>query len=54
MINGNIIQFLESDAGKKADKLLLLLQIAQGMEFLHSNEIPHGSLEASLTCCPQS
>ena len=47
MENGNILQFLRSEAGRTADRVKLLLQVAQGMTFLHSCAIPHGDLKVS-------
>ena len=46
-MNGNILTYLRSEAGRQSDKVALVRQIAQGMEYLHSREIIHGDLKVS-------
>ncbi|WVQ86131.1 hypothetical protein IAT38_008299 [Cryptococcus sp. DSM 104549] len=47
MKNGSVIDYLQTPEGKYANKLALILEMAQGMEYLHSREILHGDFKAS-------
>ncbi|EIW70092.1 hypothetical protein TREMEDRAFT_29882, partial [Tremella mesenterica DSM 1558] len=47
MKNGNVLQYLRTDLGKQANKLALIHQISQGLEYLHSRYILHGDVKAS-------
>ena len=48
MRNGDVLKYLKSDQGKFVNKLAVLHQIAEGMEYLHGREIIHGDLKVSL------
>ncbi|OCF54632.1 TKL/TKL-CCIN protein kinase [Kwoniella mangroviensis CBS 10435] len=47
MRNGNVLNYLSSPAGREANKLALICEMAQGMEYLHSRDIIHGDFKAS-------
>ncbi|WVW80744.1 hypothetical protein I302_102730 [Kwoniella bestiolae CBS 10118] len=47
MRNGNVLNYLSSLSGKEANKLALICEMAQGMEYLHSRDIIHGDFKAS-------
>lgn len=47
MKNKDVLTFLRNEAGKHANKIALLHQTAQGMEYLHRREILHGDLKVS-------
>ncbi|KAJ7193806.1 kinase-like domain-containing protein, partial [Mycena pura] len=44
MKNGTILKYLSESARGRAEVLQLLLEIAQGLEYLHSVNIVHGDL----------
>ncbi|KIJ27061.1 hypothetical protein M422DRAFT_138631, partial [Sphaerobolus stellatus SS14] len=45
MRNGTLSQYLEENPDQ-IDKLFMLLQIANGLEYLHKNDIVHGDIRA--------
>ncbi|WVR08680.1 hypothetical protein IAU60_005738 [Kwoniella sp. DSM 27419] len=45
--NGNILTFLKTQLGKILDRELLIYEMTQGMEYLHSRDIVHGDFKAS-------
>jgi len=47
--NGNIVDYLQTLSGKRAEKIALVHQMALGMEYLHSRDIIHGDFK--VRCC---
>nr|XP_019007852.1 TKL/TKL-CCIN protein kinase [Kwoniella pini CBS 10737]OCF46633.1 TKL/TKL-CCIN protein kinase [Kwoniella pini CBS 10737] len=47
MKNGNVLNYLSSNTGKEANRLALICEMAQGMEYLHSRDIVHGDFKAT-------
>ncbi|WWC65266.1 uncharacterized protein I303_107883 [Kwoniella dejecticola CBS 10117] len=47
MQNGNVLNYLSSAPGREANKLALICEMAQGMEYLHSRDIIHGDFKAT-------
>ena len=47
MRNGNIVDYLQTPAGKRCEKVALVHQMALGMEYLHSRDIIHGDFKVS-------
>ncbi|KAF9641929.1 kinase-like protein, partial [Thelephora ganbajun] len=45
--NGNIMRYLESHPDASRPKLVTLLQVAKGLQYLHSFEIVHGNLKGA-------
>ena len=45
--NGDVLKYLASEAGEVVNKVILLHQTAEGMEYLHGREILHGDLKVS-------
>ncbi|KIJ27046.1 hypothetical protein M422DRAFT_127665, partial [Sphaerobolus stellatus SS14] len=46
MSNGTLLQYLEENLKPNPDKLLMLVEIANGIKYLHSNNIVHGDIRA--------
>ncbi|WRT70785.1 uncharacterized protein IL334_007784 [Kwoniella shivajii] len=47
MKNGNVLNYLSTNQGKQANKLAIIWEMAQGMDYLHSRDIIHGDFKAS-------
>lgn len=47
MRNGNILTYLRTENGSQADRIALVHQMAQGMEYLHLHDIMHGDFKVS-------
>ncbi|WVF67901.1 hypothetical protein IAT40_002663 [Kwoniella sp. CBS 6097] len=43
--NGRITDYLTTEVGKTVNKIALIHQISQGMEYLHSRDVIHGDLK---------
>ena len=43
--NGNVLAYLRSDTGSHSNKYVLVHQMAQGLEYLHSRDIVHGDFK---------
>jgi len=46
--NGNIVDYLQTPSGKRAEKIALVHQMALGMEYLHSRDIIHGDFKVGI------
>ena len=47
MSNGDILHYVGEDMGRDVNKIMLLHQVAEGMEYLHSRQVLHGALKVS-------
>lgn len=45
--HGSIVEYLQTDMGKTANKFSIIHQIAMGMDYLHSRDVLHGDLKVS-------
>ncbi|WWC72655.1 uncharacterized protein I206_106619 [Kwoniella pini CBS 10737] len=45
MKNGRITDYVRSERGRDVDRISLIHQIAQGMEYLHSRDVVHGDIK---------
>ncbi|KAJ7844191.1 kinase-like domain-containing protein, partial [Mycena leptocephala] len=45
MENGNIMKFLTNNNPSNTDRLSLILDVAQGLQYLHEEEVTHGDLK---------
>ncbi|KAJ6622329.1 kinase-like domain-containing protein [Mycena sp. CBHHK59/15] len=46
MVNGNILEFLRKDLVSYADRVSLISDVANGLEYLHDKHVVHGDLKA--------
>ncbi len=51
MANGDVVAYLRTDAGKAHSKATWLLEIASGMQYLHSRDVLHGGQSTGLAEC---
>ncbi|WWD07247.1 hypothetical protein V865_005344 [Kwoniella europaea PYCC6329] len=47
MPHGDVLAYLDSEAGRQADRVALAYQVAQGLEHLHNQQIIHANLTPS-------